>query len=376
MDCELRLPDGFERLVHTAIAEQSDLRADRYLPECAEVAEALQTALWASLLREEGQPLAFALSLHPARLHSLLIPLRNPVPFNASTLAKISMATTPDVSAVHVGPGADGLLIYGIDMLSDDVLSVRIEVRGPAVVAVKVGRTTVAFVSGNNAELIDNEIYGGYFAVNSPLPAGEDPHSDRERRLLDLARAMHRHDHGGTLLVLGAKAEEFDAERLAAALEPHYLLSRPFDGLREIEEQEGAILARLQTETAGAEARALFSQLRATEALHSRYVSSVARCTALDGATVVSSEGALLAFGCKVRLTNTPSIRLKRPTLAVATRVELADFGGTRHQSAARFVGRHPGSRAIVRSQDGFVSILRHAQFEAIDCLEHAEWLF
>jgi hypothetical protein len=102
----------------------------------------------------------------------------------------------------------------------------------------------------------------------------------------------------------------------------------------------------------------------------------VVRTTALDGAAVVSCEGALLAFGCKVRLTNTPEIRRTRPTVAPTQQVKLTDFGGTRHQSAARFVGRHPGTRAIVCSQDGTVSILNHGGPDIVDCLEHAEWTF
>jgi hypothetical protein len=105
-------------------------------------------------------------------------------------------------------------------------------------------------------------------------------------------------------------------------------------------------------------------------------LASVVRSTAIDGAALVSAEGALLAFGCKILLTNTPRIRLTRPTAAPPRHVELSDFGGTRHQSAARFVGQHAGSRAIVSSQDGMISILNHAGPDQVDCLEHAEWAF
>jgi hypothetical protein len=75
-------------------------------------------------------------------------------------------------------------------------------------------------------------------------------------------------------------------------------------------------------------------------------------------------------------LSNTPRIQRRRPTLAHATSVDLAEFGGTRHQSTARFVGKHKGSRAIVVSQDGKVSILSHVGPDEVHCLEHAEWIF
>jgi hypothetical protein len=132
----------------------------------------------------------------------------------------------------------------------------------------------------------------------------------------------------------------------------------------------------LQAASSGKQAQTLLWRLRATERSHLQYLASVVRTTAIDGATLVSAEGALLAFGCKVLLANTPQIRRTRPTFAPSRQVELNDFGGTRHQSAARFVGWHPGSRAIVSSQDGTISILTHARFDHVDCLEHAEWMF
>jgi hypothetical protein len=132
----------------------------------------------------------------------------------------------------------------------------------------------------------------------------------------------------------------------------------------------------MQAATSGSAARSLFASLRAAELLHSQYTSGLARTTAVDGAAVVSAEGSLLAFGCKVLLQNTPAIRVRLPTQAPACEVPIAEFGGTRHQSAARFVATYAGSRAIVSSQDGKVSILNHLRLGEVDCLEHAEWCF
>ncbi|HEX2882597.1 MAG TPA: hypothetical protein VHO25_23920, partial [Polyangiaceae bacterium] len=256
-----------------------------------------------------------------------------------------------------------------------NVSPVRIEILAPTTIAVKAADATVAFISGNNAELIDLDIYARYFFIDSPFPAESILDQDRERRFFDIARAMHRNGHGGILLVLASSTSAPGSTELSS-LETHYLLTTPFHGLREIDAEETEIFSAMQATKSGSEARGLFSRLRAAELLHLQYISSLACTTAVDGATVVSSDGSLLAFGCKVTLSNAPSIRIRRPTTARATTVELTDFGGTRHQSAARYVGKYPGSRAIVLSQDGKVSILNHAGPDQVDCLEHAEWIF
>jgi hypothetical protein len=345
VDCEFKLPRDFEQLVHDAIVKHLKPHPVpvEYIPGCAEIGEVLQVALWSSVLRDEGRLVRFTINLRPGTIPSRVIPFEKRIGFTAEQLAKLSMATTPGVSAVHVGPGTQGLEIFGIDTVSGNAPAVRIDVLGPATVAVKSASATVAFISGSNAELIDLDIYAKYFFVDVRFPAEHDAEADREHLFFDIARAMHGHGHGGTLLVLGSDPMASHAHELSASVEPHYRLAQAFDGLREVNAREASILART---------------------------------TAVDGATVVSWEGSLIAFGCKILLQNTPSIRLRRPTAAAPSRVVLADFGGTRHQSAARFVGMNPGSRAIVSSQDGKVSLLNHATVDEVDCLEHAEWCF
>lgn len=377
MDYEFRLPVDFERRVHDAIVThlKPNLYPPGYIPDCAVLSQALQVALWSSVLRYEGRATTFTINLRPGTIPSRVMPLQKPIELTAAQLLKLSTATTSGVSAVHVGPGAERLEIFGIDTVLDNVSPVRIEIRAPTTIAVKAADATVAFISGNSAELIDLDVHAKYFFIDGPFPTESISDQDRERRFFDIARAMHRNGHGGILLVLTSNASAPSSNGLGS-LETQYLLTTPFHGLRDIDAEEAEIFSAMQATKSGSEARGLFSRLRAAELLHLQYISSLACTTAVDGATVVSNEGSLLAFGCKVTLSNTPSIRIRRPTAAHATTVELTDFGGTRHQSAARYVGQYPGSRAIVLSQDGKVSILNHTGSDQVDCLEHAEWIF
>jgi hypothetical protein len=378
MECLFELPAGFVRVVHEAIARHLESRGKA--SDCAltpdELRSTLQAALWASVMRVEGQPVEFSINLHPNAAPSHAIPLRRSVQLGAAELARLSTATLPGVSAVHVGRGERFLEILGVDTLLDDASAVRVEVRGPAALAIKAGSATIAFVYGSEAEVLDPRVYSSYLFVDSTYPVEHEADAERERRFFDIARAMHTQARGGTLLVLGSAEGGRDARELSGSLESHYELERPFDGLREIDAEEAELLRALQAASSGSEARALLLRLRAAEHAHSQYLAGVVRTTAIDGAALVSAEGALLAFGCKVLLMNTPTIRRTRPTLAASRPVALKDFGGTRHQSAARFVGRHAGTRAIVASQDRTISILNHAGPDQVECLEHAEWTF
>ncbi len=149
MQGEFTLPRQFERRVREAIDEQlrRDLLEVDYLPSEAELARVLQVAFWASLLRDEGRETNFIIHLRPGPAPSTIL-LQHPVEFTAQHLVRLSMATLPGVSALHVGPGPDGLAIWGIDTLLAAAAPLRVEVIAPATISVKSGSATVARVSG------------------------------------------------------------------------------------------------------------------------------------------------------------------------------------------------------------------------------------
>jgi hypothetical protein len=87
-------------------------------------------------------------------------------------------------------------------------------------------------------------------------------------------------------------------------------------------------------------------------------VDAVAGLTAVDGATVVTDEFDVLAFGAKIaRRPEAPQVERALVTEPVTGRdgevVALSQLGGTRHLSAAQFVHDQPDAAAFVASQDG-----------------------
>jgi hypothetical protein len=99
-------------------------------------------------------------------------------------------------------------------------------------------------------------------------------------------------------------------------------------------------------------------QSRRWEDALARVVDEIAGLTAVDGATLINADYELLAFGAKIvrrkgssqvaQVIVTEPIEGGTPVIA-----EPAQFGGTRHLSAAQFVHDQRDAIALVASQDG-----------------------
>ena len=89
----------------------------------------------------------------------------------------------------------------------------------------------------------------------------------------------------------------------------------------------------------------------------------IGKLTAVDGATLVTFDLDVLAFGAKIRAKNVDHkperLLISEPFEgSVAREIGLSELGGTRHQSAAQFVFDQKDAIAIVASQDGGLSVL------------------
>jgi hypothetical protein len=97
------------------------------------------------------------------------------------------------------------------------------------------------------------------------------------------------------------------------------------------------------------------------DALHPT-IETIAGLTAVDGATVITNEYEVLAFGAKIgRRDGWPRVQEVVVTEPIegsaAAMVHPAELGGTRHLSAAQFVQDQRDALALVASQDGRFTI-------------------
>jgi hypothetical protein len=161
-----------------------------------------------------------------------------------------------------------------------------------------------------------------------------------------IANEMSRHGHGGALLVVPSDAKVWDQDlkfkyRLSVAAET--LLPRILMGLSQSDpsdqDLEGAFRAELMA-AAG----------------------QVADMTKIDGATVATTDLEVLGFGTRITSADPvgESVKLFSRTLfdEKFTPKPWTDLGGTRHQSAARFVAATKVSAAFVASHDGGLSAM------------------
>jgi hypothetical protein len=156
--------------------------------------------------------------------------------------------------------------------------------------------------------------------------------------LVQLAVSMRAHKHGGLLVIVPSAHTEW----LSSFVHPiSYGVSPPFNALAELVGR--APQAREQS--------AWRDQL--TEA-----VDAVAALTAVDGATILTDQYQLVAFGAKIARRK-GSLPVERVAVTepieggVAAIVHATSIGGTRHLSAAQLVSDQHETLALVASQDG-----------------------
>ena len=156
--------------------------------------------------------------------------------------------------------------------------------------------------------------------------------------LLQLAVSMRLHGRGGILLVVPADSEEWTH----SVLKPiEYALDPAFSGLSRLL-RKGAEEDRSP---------------RWKDALRSA-IDGIAGLTSVDGATVITANYELCAFGAKIirrrGSTQVGEVIVYEPIEGgTPTLAEPAQLGGTRHLSAAQFVHDQHDSIALVASQDG-----------------------
>ena len=100
-----------------------------------------------------------------------------------------------------------------------------------------------------------------------------------------------------------------------------------------------------------------------------RAVDGIAGLTAVDGATLITADYELLAFGTKiVRRKGSPQVAQVIVTEPIEggspVIAEPAQFGGTRHLSAAQFVHDQRDAIALVASQDGRFTVFAWSSSE------------
>lgn len=318
------------------------------LPSLEAIEGLVDAAFWASLRREEGFSPKISLAfLRPEQTVSPLL-FELPLALGPASLARLAPAV--ERQGIHLGVWEedDGRLSVWGTTRDVPIACFVLEVVEPGLLVVKHRRSesgkfvNVLVLQGDQVKVIDERMSSlpDCPPLLTSLLGFHSPRTRHERinPLVELAASMRAHHRGGTLLVVPAGA---DAWRDSIVQPIAYRVQPSFNGLADLMRRE--LAARDE---------------RAWQDEFDRAIAAVAGLTAVDGATVIADDYALLAFGAKIsRLGGHARIQRVIVTEPIqgsaAAIVHPSELGGTRHLSAAQFVLDQPGAVALVASQDG-----------------------
>jgi hypothetical protein len=352
---------------HLANAAQRGEQHLASLPPEPTLAAMIDVAFWTSLRREEGY--LPRISLAAVRPDETPHPLHfdHPIPLDATALTRVAPAVERPGVHLSVAESPGGLMVWGIARTIPKYTCV-VEVAEPGLIVVKHHRgdeltkyANLVVLQGDRIRIVDEgaSAQPDCPALLSSLLGFDSPGAwvGSMGVLVQLAVSMRAHGRGGLLLVVPAGTRDWRDSIVQPIL---YAVNPPFGELTSRTLPEQAI------ETSLALGQVLPTMSR--EEL-SRTVDAVAGLTAVDGATVLTTDYQLLAFGAKVarrrggttveQITVTEPVRGGRPDI-----VSPAQLGGTRHLAGAQFVHDQRDAVALVASQDGRFTIFTWAACE------------
>lgn len=318
------------------------------LPDASTLAALIDAAFWTSLRREEGYIPRISLAfVAPAEARDA-VSFATSLSLEPKDLTKLAPAV--ERTGLHFGVWLrqGELCVWGITR-NPPAFSLVLEVVLPGLLVVKLSPSdefgkfiNIAVLQGDEIKIIDRQVeispahpplLASLFRSESQFATGSAVNV-----LLQLAVSIRSHGRGGMLLVVPQGSEAWTESILQPIT---YSVAPAFSGLADLMRKD---------------AREMPSR-RWEDAL-GRAVDEIAGLTAVDGATLITAEYELLAFGAKIirrkgsplvaQVVVTEPVEGGSPLIA-----EPAQLGGTRHLSAAQFVHDQRDAMALVASQDG-----------------------
>jgi len=337
----------------------------------ARVIEAiLDAAFWSSLRKEEGHSPKISIAFLPPEQAGKPLLFHQILPLNPNVLTKLAPGV--ERGGIHIGVWHDGynLHIWGTTLNIPNYCFV-VDVSEPGLLVIKHRRiygfgkyTNVAVLKGDQIKIVEEKSASSADCPPMLLSLLDlTAHSywnDSANILIQLAVSMRAHGRGGAVLVVPQGSTTWQQSIIHPI---SYALNPPFKGLAHLVSKDRK------------DASEIFWQSSLK-----REVDHLAGLTAIDGATIISDEYELLAFGAKTGRANS-SGHIQELSFAEpisggdATVVHPAKIGGTRHLSAAQFIFDQRDAQALVASQDGHFTIynwsptLQMVQAHRIDTL-------
>lgn len=350
----------FER--HSAEARLRGVAGVASVPDAETIEAMIDAAFWASLRREEIYVPKISLAFLSPEQTSHPLMFGRPLPLEATALVRLAPAV--ERAGIHLGVWPDqggGLAVWGTTRTIPP-LCIVIEVAAPGLLVIKHHRgeeagkyVNVAVLEGDQIKVVDEQASSlpDCPSLLTSLLGFDSPASwvDSLNLTVQLAVSMRMHGRGGLLLVVPAGSDAW----LESMVRP-----MPYAVVPAFSE-----LAQLKREKPDDRRRRVWQDTVA------RSVEGIAGLTAVDGATVLTTDYELLAFGAKIaRRKGSPQVEQVTMTEpiegGVPALVHPTQLGGTRHLSAAQFVHDQRDAMALVASQDGRFTVFAWSPCEGM----------
>jgi hypothetical protein len=308
------------------------------------VASVLNACFWASLAREEGRPVLTGVTFASPEELADQFSLARPEPLTHESLVRFGTVSGESYKlGIHEHEGKPHIWGF-LGGSAPYWVTVRFDRPGRLAVILE-GAGILCLFEHGRIQRPQSHAVANPWNVGMQLRdlVGPSLSPAEIAGLTFVAKEMWRLGHGGTLLVV----READWERDLYV--PHRL-----------DESSQGLLARL-----GARVQAVQGpendQLKQALLFGSEQAAKqVAAFTRIDGAAVIGRDLRLFGFGARITTEDVgdvhPAVMRRTIYEDVLTPADWSDLGGTRHQSAARFVAASRDSVAFVSSQDGRLS--------------------
>ncbi|WP_018478846.1 putative sensor domain DACNV-containing protein [Pontibacter roseus] len=317
-------------------------------PHAQAIEAIIDTAFWTSLRREEGLSPKISIAFLPPEQSGQPLLFGQRLMLTTDTLTKLAPGVERTGIYLGVWYEKDELYVWGTTRQLPNFCFV-VDVTDPGLLVVKHRRTggllhfkNMAVLTGELVKVIDEgraHLPECPTLLTSLLGLGSSSDwNDSINPLVHLALSMRAHRHGGALLIVPAHSDTWRDSIVHPIM---HLIEPPFYGLSELMKQDKKERGNSKW------------QLALNDA-----IDSIACFTAVDGATIISDEFELIAFGAKIKRTvrgnPVEKMLVTEPVLGSEGKlVHPASNGGTRHLSAAQFVFDQKDTIALVASQDG-----------------------
>jgi hypothetical protein len=341
----------------------------------------IEVSFWASVKKEEGRHHPFALEYSSPERETFpneQVVFNEPLEFSAEIISKIAPALESTqrigVWSKTVRGGKDELEIWGFT-LPLKYPSLMVKAIEPGRIILTISDYWKARIS-DKAQIVDLDEYQNLFSGLGPPPPGEIDEAEKiviSERIPDLekiALAMRAHGHGGTLLIIPDSNNTW-----SKSIDKGSFRFNPYEKFKEDLERRDLAIRQ-------------FVSGRINHDFHSsvermtQSIKSIAQFTAVDGATLITPDRALLGFGAKIKISEELpdekyNVEILKPFCgSKPDNKNLSQLTwGTRHKSAARFVFHQNDTVAIVASADGRLSVFKR-DGEKISALQEAEFLW